>query len=441
MKSKIKNMSNSKKNRDSSKQGKSPQQSRKKRQERPKQDGRQEKPKQDGRQERMKQDGRQERMKQDGRQERPKQGGRQERPKQDGRQEKPKPMGKGMPVRPYLTKYAKNEKVFRCPLCGGKVQVVSGGQGQSASFVCRKKHCFDISARGYVNFLPSQGSHKSRYDKELFQCRNRIFEDGFYDGAAEAVIRIILDYFRKDGQEHETVSLLDAGCGQGFYAAAISGDKRLAGLDESGGRDGANGTAAPAAACDPGKGGGLPKVNVFGLDIVKEAIQIACRKPSQVKWMVGNLAEVPLFNHSMDVILDVLTPSNYKEFHRLLKREGILIKAIPGEDYLKEVRRCVADQLVNKDYSNEATVAYFQENMELLERRRIRRTLPVTEEQARLFLGMTPMTFHVNVEELPQERIRDIKEITIDLELLVGRPFEACGESRFRLEKERSRHS
>lgn len=308
-------------------------------------------------------------------------------------------------------KFIENKKIFRCPVCRGKLNVTEQG-----SFLCRKKHCFDLAAKGYINLLTTQGTHPNKYDKNLFECRNRIFGDGFYDRVLEEILRTVEDYFPKPEWKPEPVAeqrpkprpeancgqalavevseqlnILDVGCGEGFYANWLS--RRCGGA------------------------------NLFGLDIVKEAIQIACREPSQVKWMVGNLADIPLFNSSFHVLLNVLTPANYKEFCRILKSEGILIKVVPGSEYLKEIRGCVCEQLVNKDYSNDSTVDYFSENMELLERRRVHYTLPVTEEQVGLFLQMTPMTFHVDTAGLPPERIAEIREITIHLELLIGRKW------------------
>ena len=36
-----------------------------------------------------------------------------------------------------------------------------------------------------------------------------------------------------------------------------------------------------------------------------------------VAWFVGDLAQLPLREHSIDVILDIFSPANYQEFGRL----------------------------------------------------------------------------------------------------------------------------
>lgn len=302
-----------------------------------------------------------------------------------------------------------NKTFFRCPVCRGKLD--SAGE---SSLRCKKKHSFDLAAKGYVNLLSGQGLHQNKYDKELFECRNKIFSAGFYEPVLEEILKTMLEYVPAaetpektvkepseregrpetapaalSGEAEEGFSVLDVGCGEGFYASWLS---RHCG-----------------------------RANVFGLDIVKEAIQIACRDKGGVTWMVGNLANIPLYNGTFDVLLNVLTPANYKEFCRILKKDGVLIKVVPGSDYLKEIRQCVSEQLKNKDYSNDSTVEYFKENMRFLERREVQYTLPVSPEQARLFLRMTPMTFHIDTEDLPEEKVDEIKEITIHLELLIGR--------------------
>ena len=307
-----------------------------------------------------------------------------------------------------VEKFIESKKIFRCPVCGGKLSVTENG-----SFLCKKKHCFDLSAKGYVNLLSGQALHKNKYDRELFECRNQVFGAGFYDPVLEEIRRCIAEHFgpaegqgrEKAGEDQpadagpqkagtqkagqDPIRILDAGCGEGFYSLW---------LDDH-----------------------MEQAEIFGLDIVKEAIRIACRRPSDVRWMVGNLADIPLYNSSFDVVLNVLTPANYREFCRILKQDGLLIKVVPGSGYLREVRQCVSEQLLNKEYRNDSTVDYFQDNMELIQRREVRYTLPVTEEQAGLFLRMTPMTFHVDTDGLPAEKVAGIREITIHLELLVGR--------------------
>lgn len=283
-----------------------------------------------------------------------------------------------VPVNPAVKRFIAHKRFFRCPLCKGRM-VVQGG-----SLACKKKHCFDISAKGYVNFLPGQGIGGNQYDKALFQSRGEIFAAGFYDRVLAELREMILTHT----PACKPLALLDAGCGEGFYAAALTKSEGLQG-----------------------------RAHAFALDNVKAAVQLACRAGGQTTCLVANLADIPLQTGQLDVILNILAPANYGEFLRLLSPEGVLIKVVPGACYLAEIRQLLADKLA-KGGESEQSDAYFKRQVQLIEARQVRYTLPVTKEQARLFLKMTPMTFHLDTRELD---IACVHEITIDLLLLAGR--------------------
>ena len=53
---------------------------------------------------------------------------------------------------------------------------------------------------------------------------------------------------------------------------------------------------------------------------------------------VADVADAPFADSCFDVVMSVLSPWNYKECSRLLRKGGTVIKAVPRRDYLKEVR-------------------------------------------------------------------------------------------------------
>ncbi len=259
---------------------------------------------------------------------------------------------------------------FRCPLCG------EAFAAKEQSFLCQKGHCFDVSSKGYVNFLTNP--KRQPYEKFLFESRGRIFDSGFYDRAAEAVQNILTAY------SSDTVCrFLDAGCGEGFYASFLTRDSQMDG---------------------------------FGLDVVKEAVILAAKRSKNVKWMVADLAKIPLRNDSMNAVLNILTPANYREFQRVLSPQGILIKVVPGEDYLKEIRSAVSGQLNGSRYKGGDIISHFKKYAEILEIQKSSATFSLTPEQRIDFLKMTPMTFHADIQ-----KAADFSEITVDLDILVGR--------------------
>jgi len=123
-------------------------------------------------------------------------------------------------------------------------------------------------------------------------------------------------------------------------------------------------------------------------------------------------------------VMDIFTPANYAEFSRVLIPGGLLLKVIPGEEYLIQLRKAAADQLRNASYSNERVTDYFEKHFALIDRKRITHTLPVNEEQKRHFARMTPMMFGVDTDALD---LSAMQEMTIDVEILVGRRLPSAG--------------
>lgn len=277
-----------------------------------------------------------------------------------------------------LQKFASSQSCYRCPLCHMPLQL-----GANASFLCANKHCFDLSSKGYVNFLTQDKPQSANYPRVLFENRRRILKDGFYQSVSHEIQSVIGQY----ASDRPRVQVLDVGCGEGYYALEL--DRQTS-------------------------------ATVFAMDIVKDAILLARQTPSNVQWMVANLANIPLQDRSMDMILNILTPANYGEFSRVLKENGILIKLIPGEHYLCEIRDAVQSSLRHPSYCNEPVFARLHESFELLGHQTIQYTLPVTHEQRVCFFHMTPLTAHM---EIDQVNLRGLKAITIHLEMLIARKY------------------
>ncbi|MBA5735303.1 rRNA (guanine-N1)-methyltransferase, partial [Escherichia coli] len=73
-------------------------------------------------------------------------------------------------------------------------------------------------------------------------------------------------------------------------------------------------------------------------------------------WTVADLANCPNQAETADVILNILSPSNYVEFKRLLKKDGFLLKVVPEANYLRELREFIyVDE--KSSYSNESVTS------------------------------------------------------------------------------------
>lgn len=275
--------------------------------------------------------------------------------------------------------FAESQRLFRCPVCGKFLKMSGDGR-----LCCKKNHSFDVTQKGYVNFAAA--GELPGYDKALFVNRRAIFSQGFYDPLAQAVAGLIREH---TGDRSGEAVVLDAGCGEGFYTAFLSRQPELQG-----------------------------KLRLIGVDLCRDAIAMAPQYNVRAGWCVADLVQLPLAAQSVDILLDILTPANYREFGRLLKKDGILIKVIPARDYLAEIRDAVKAGLQQKEYSNQAVVDYSKEHIHLLKRQEVCYRRPVTPEQAAAFFRMTPLTGHIRPEGLPGG---GIKQITIHMEILVGR--------------------
>ena len=127
------------------------------------------------------------------------------------------------------------------------------------------------------------------------------------------------------------------------------------------------------------------------------------------------MAQLPLREHSIDVILDIFSPANYQEFGRLLSDYGLVFKVIPHEDHLKEFRQLLPEA---QAYSNQDVLEHFQESCDLLERVTIAKTWSMPSEHVQTFAEMTPLFFHANKDTLD---LTSVTQLTVAGELLIGR--------------------
>ncbi len=276
-------------------------------------------------------------------------------------------------LKPKLQRFA-SASAFACPICQENLTLVE------TSLKCCNRHSFDLAKFGYVNLAP-QIKQSANYDKENFQNRQQILEAGFY----QAVLEGISDSL---ATKPSAKTVLDIGCGEGFYSRKLQEVH--------------------------------PEKTFYAFDISKDSVQIAAKSESNwaVNWFVGDLAHLPIKDASMDILLDIFSPANYGEFRRVLSKDGILIKVIPTENHLKEIRQMVQDQLTKKDYSNQDIKEHFQEHFSIQSSQIASLTKPITAEQRQALLSMTPLLFHVDQSKIDWSQLT---EITIEAEILVGK--------------------
>ncbi len=262
--------------------------------------------------------------------------------------------------------------LLRCPLCGGDFA------REGSALVCPRRHTFDVARQGSVNFVPQQ--KESFYKKELFESRARVFASGVYAPVVRALSEAI-DRFAPG----ENPVLLDAGCGEGYYAKAVCPDRAMTRI---------------------------------GFDLSKEAVRLAAKGPKTAFFCAADLKNIPVRDHSVDVLLDIFTPANYAEFARVLKPGGVVMKLAPRAGYLRELRQAAGSLLRRSEYDGGQVEQYVKEKMTLLAQTAIAYTLPVDAQTVFHLARMTPMLAGIDVERLD---LSGVTQITIDETLYIGR--------------------
>jgi 23S rRNA (guanine745-N1)-methyltransferase len=269
-----------------------------------------------------------------------------------------------------------NAHVFRCPICASGMVMTDRSQ-----LMCTDSHSFDLSKNGYVNLAPQ--AHVTKYDKSLFEARKTVMSSGFFN----PVLEFITIKVREHIEGREQAFILDAGCGEGTHLSAI-----LSQL--------------------PGKTTGV------GIDLAKEGITAAAKEYPGSIWSVADLANCPFQESQFDVILNILSPANYAEFTRLLKLDGLFVKAVPESGYLKELRAVFYDDEERIDDAD--PVARFAQHYDAVTTERITYVFPLSPGLLAPLIRMTPLTWGASEEKIEEALGMDIQNITIDFTVISG---------------------
>ena len=261
--------------------------------------------------------------------------------------------------------------LFACPLCHQPLTQ------EEHSYVCSTGHTFDKAKEGYVHLLPvnRMNSKSPGDDKEMVRARNRFLKSGYYDALRDALSSLAVQY------AHPNTTLLDSGCGEGYYTQGI--------------------TAALTS------GGFTP--TVAGIDIAKEAVRLASKGLQTAEFAVASAYHLPVGDASISLLLNCFSPLCLEEFTRVLKANGYFFYVVPAPRHLWSLKSAIYDS----PYENELLRPEY-DGFSYCDVKEVRAnvTLPDTQTIRDLF-SMTPYVWKTSKEGL--ERLHALN--TLDVEI------------------------
>lgn len=221
-----------------------------------------------------------------------------------------------------------------------------------------------MAREGYINLhLAQHKRSKTPGDSDqMMKSRQRFLNAGYYQCLAESVAELI-----KQESICAVKTLLDIGCGEGYYLQYLSQIKTIENL------------------------------NLIGIDISKSGVKLAAKRHIDAQLIVDSAYNLPLFNTSIDVVLSIFSPLCPKETARVLKPGGVLIMVGPGEQHLSGLTTHIYDQ--HQPHQGNFKLIDEQGLFALKKSTNLQQNISVKKTDIENLLTMTPYYWHTSPEQ------------------------------------------
>ncbi len=258
-----------------------------------------------------------------------------------------------------------------CPVCKQKLNL------DQKTYKCENNHCFDVSKYGVVNLSLNNKSSKKRHgdDKMMVVARKEFLDSGYYAPIQDTVVNLLKKHCKTGS------TLLDAGCGEGYYTAA----------------------AAEALCAEA----------VFGIDISKDALRWFKKRMPTAMPIVSSIFKMPIADKSVDVVLNMFAPNPAEEFSRILKKDGFMIRTFVLRDHLIELKQAVYD----KAYYNNVESAEV-EGFRLIDSVKTEKLIHIEDENIKNLFCMTP--YYYKTSKSDQLKLERLQSLDTTLQVMTG---------------------
>lgn len=263
------------------------------------------------------------------------------------------------------------KQVLMCPVCRQSLNLTE------RTWRCEQGHSYDVAKQGYVNLHVVQHKHsKNPGDTpESVDARRAFLQDGYYQPLQQAVVALF--------KQLDVKAILDIGCGEGYYTSAMQ---------------------QVVEQC-------------VGVDIAKNAVQRAAKLNTEVTWVVGTGATLPVLDQSMDACTSLFSPIPQAEIARVLKDEGYLIVVTPASEHLYAMREALFEQV--NPHTPEKFVEQLQNLFELKQEQIIDAPFVLDQQALKNLIAMTPYAYKASPERRSQLEQQSQLEITASFQIYV----------------------
>ncbi len=264
--------------------------------------------------------------------------------------------------------------LLKCPVCGNGM--LQSEDAKTCRCTGARTHSYDFSKSGYLNLTSPRDGEGDQ--KEAVRARKCFLEAGYYQPLSDAVNDILKELGAK--------TVLDAGCGEGYY------------------------TNRMGSVCD-----------AFGVDLSRAGIDAASKaaraNATGAAFAVGSLFTLPVHDQSFDVITNLFAPCAESEFLRVLKSGGTLVLVGAGESHLFGLK----ELLYENPYLNPGR-ADLPQSMLHVDRRRLTYRITVQgQEQIGALFSMTPYYWRTSPTDRQKLEALETLETEVDFDIFLFR--------------------
>ncbi|WP_291354926.1 putative RNA methyltransferase [Acinetobacter sp. UBA3106] len=240
--------------------------------------------------------------------------------------------------------------LLMCPVCREALHL------NEKTWRCANQHSYDVAKQGYVNLHVVQHKHSKQPGDtpESVQARRAFLSAGFYAPLQQAVVKKI--------RELRIENLLDIGCGEGYYTDAMQAEV----------------------------------LQCIGVDIAKNAVQVAAKLNKNVTWVVGTGATLPVLDHSINLCTSLFSPIPKDEILRVLKPEAYFMVVTPAPEHLYAMREALFEEV--NPHEPHKFVTQLEDVFELVEESVVDAPFTLSQADLKNLIAMTPYAYKAKPE-------------------------------------------